>query len=170
MRCWRAQKTVFFYHLIVKEKFSNSHHCLDLRTGKMSKDILLNKIRFLKLATSSPNSIFYNMGPCTTSNPPEFCARFYIYIYIYIWRYCSFHYNIWILEIYCALILPVLQCGRPIQRHSWTFPSCPHKDACHNYACHGSNLSVRIVCTYTLLQYHPFWDLSCIRHPFPLNT
>ena len=49
----------------------------------MSKDILLNKIRFLKLATSSRNSIFYNMGPCTTSNPPEFCARLYIYIYIF---------------------------------------------------------------------------------------
>lgn len=47
MRWWCVQKTAFFYHLIVKEKFSNSHHCLDLRTGKMSKDILLNKLGFL---------------------------------------------------------------------------------------------------------------------------
>ena len=39
---------------------------------------------FLKLATRPPNSIFYNMGPCTTSNPPEFCARFYAIVHFII--------------------------------------------------------------------------------------
>ena len=169
MRCRCAQKTAFFYHLIVKEKFSNSHHCLDLRTGKMSKYILLNKLGFLNWLLGPQTLYSIIWGRVLLPTHQNF-VQDYIYIYIYIWRYCSFHYNIWILEIYCALVSPVLQCGRPIQRHSWTFPSCPHKDACHNYACHGSNLSVRIVCTYKLLQYHPFWDLSGIRHPFPLNT
>ena len=39
----------------------------------------------------------------------------------------------------------ILQSGRPIQRHCWTFTSCSYKDACNDYTCNGSSLPVRVV-------------------------
>ena len=39
----------------------------------------------------------------------------------------------------------VLQSGRPIQRHCWTFTSCSYKDACNDYTCNGSSIPVRVV-------------------------
>jgi hypothetical protein len=48
-------------------------------------------------------------------------------------------------KYYSFIIIFILQSGRPIQRHSWAFTSCPYKDALNDYFGNGSHLPVRVV-------------------------